>query len=445
MIEATKGVLLCGNENQIITRLSTDSRDMSESTLFVPLIGERVDGHKYIESALTFGGATLTMNHTSMDDTHPWIQVDDTLKAMQRIGTYYRSLMDLPVIAVTGSVGKTTTRDMIGKALTTSFHVFQTEGNFNSQVGVPITLARMSQKDEVAVLEAGISMEGEMAILAQMIQPDIAVFTNIGVAHIENLKNQDNICKEKMELAKALPKEGVVFLNGDDEILVKHSLDLKNPVIYYGLSKLCDYRGKNIRIENNQTHFDCVCHGNTYPVVLNVLGTHNVQNALVAIAVAKRLGVPVSVSSKAFLDFEGLRQKVYQIHNYTLIDDTYNASPDSMKASLNVLSQMEGSGRKIAVLADMLELGDQTKEYHYEVGTFIGDKNIDEVYAVGNLSQYIINGINDSTTDMVTCMFDNNGELLQYLQETIAGGDIVLLKGSNGMCLKNVVNSLLNE
>lgn len=445
IVEAVDGRLLCGNPDQIITSISTNSREMDETTLFVPLIGERVNAHRFIQSALQSGGAALTQEHDAMEDRHCWIRVENTQSAMQALASYYRGLMKLPIVAVTGSVGKTTTRDMISTALSAKFRVFRTEGNLNSQVGVPITLARISSHDEVAVLEAGMSMKGEMTRLAAMIRPDMAVFTNIGVAHIENLKTQDGICLEKMELINTMPENGVVFLNGDDEILLRHRDRIRQHVLTYGLLEGCDYRGTDIRIENNSTYFSCTCHGKTFEVVLNVLGEHNVRNALAAIAVSDQLGIDPVLAAGQFMKFEGLRQRVYQTDTYTVIDDTYNASPDSMKASLDVLSQMECKGRRIAVLADMLELGEDTIRYHYEVGTYLADRPVDELYVVGELASHIQKGAIDRRKDIITQSFADNDTLIQFLAHSLKTGDCILLKGSNGMKLQEIAKTLLGK
>ena len=216
IVKATGGKLLCGNPDKEITGFSIDSREGREDYLFVPIIGERVDAHRFIEGALKINGATLTSEHDEMEDEKPWIRVDDTVKAMQRIGTAYRNRLDLPVVAVTGSVGKTTTREMIAWAMASEKKVFQTIGNQNSQIGVPLTLSRMTAEDEAAVLEIGMSERGQIETLTKMIRPNIAVVTVIGVSHIMQLKSQENICLEKMDIIKGLPEDGKVFLNGDD-------------------------------------------------------------------------------------------------------------------------------------------------------------------------------------------------------------------------------------
>lgn len=443
IVTATGGTLLCGDAGMEVGRLSADSRDMDAHTLFVPIIGEKVDAHNFIESALAHGGATLTQEHDTMEDVHPWIRVENTLDAMQAIAKYYREKMTLPIIAVTGSVGKTTTREMITAALEAKFHVFHTEGNFNSQVGVPLTIDRMTGEEDVAVLETGISEFGEMSRLAAMVQPQMAVVTNIGVSHIENLHTRENIMAEKLRITEGMQPDGILFLNGDDTMLMSAKDKVNRPVVTYGMSEACDYRGENVKMLNGQTYFDCVVDGQRYPVVLNVLGIHNVLNALVAIAVAHKLGIEIPVAAAAFSKFQGLRQKIYECDNYTVIDDTYNASPDSMKASIDVLAEYEAEGRRIAVLADMLELGENSYEYHYEVGEYLAEKKIDVLVYMGEKAEYINRGVRDHNLCTSLVPANTCAEIIRNLKRNLTKGDVVLLKASHGMHLDEVVKELL--
>ncbi|MBQ9156261.1 MAG: UDP-N-acetylmuramoyl-tripeptide--D-alanyl-D-alanine ligase, partial [Eubacterium sp.] len=225
IVTITGGTLLCGDENKEIREFAIDSRQGNEDSIFVPIIGERVDAHRFIDGALAINGATFTQEHEEPLlglAGKPWIRVEDTVKAMQQVGTFYRNKMELPVVAVTGSVGKTTTREMIAHALSADRQVFQTMGNQNSQIGVPLTLSHISREDEVAVLEIGMSERGQIEILTNMIRPDVAVVTMIGVSHIAQLGSQENICLEKMDIVKGLPADGMVFLNGDDPFLAAY-------------------------------------------------------------------------------------------------------------------------------------------------------------------------------------------------------------------------------
>lgn len=444
IVAATGGTLLCGDENVDITDVCINSKEIKAGDLFVPIIGERVDAHRFIESALEVGAATLTSHHSGVVIAEkPYIHVHDTVKALQDIGTFIRNKFNIPIVGVTGSVGKTTTREMIAAALSGCVNVYQTEGNFNSQIGVPITLSRMTRDAEVSVLEMGMSEAGQMDTLSEMVRPDICVVTVIGVAHIEFLKTQENIRKEKLSIVNHMNKDGVLFLNGDDPMLAGIKGETEVKTFYYGTEKWCDYRAENVHMENYKYVYEYV-HGDTrIPVILNALGRHNVGNSLVGMAVADYLGLDLNKAAKSFADFKGIRQVIIDIPDkYTIIDDTYNASPDSMKASLNVLSELETDGRKIAVLGDMFELGARSEEYHYQVGTFLADKDIDELVVVGELSQNIVRAVMDRESKIKCYSFRDNGEVTLYLLSVMRPGDVVLIKGSNGMNLKEIVSNM---
>ncbi len=448
IVEVTGGRLLCGDPEKKITEFSIDSREGHEDSIFVPVIGERVDAHRFLESALLRNGAAFTSEHDSYESEKPVVRVEDTVLAMQQVGTYYRNMLELPVVAVTGSVGKTTTREMIAAALSAGRRVYQTKGNQNSQIGVPLTLSHMTAEDEIAVLEIGMSERGQIETLTKMIRPDIAVVTVIGVSHIAQLKTQENICLEKMDIVKGLPESGLVFLNGDDPFLSSYKGRLDHRTFFYGLGDHCDYRADNLVTEDGRTSFDfCWTKEDgmqsSMRVTLGTMGEHNVRNALAALGVCHQTGVDLEGAASALFEFHGQRQQIIRTKRCILIDDTYNASPDSMRASVKVLMSMrKTAGRHIAVLADMLELGDQEKQYHYEIGQFVGKMNPDEVVLYGKLAEEIGRGIRETTGDIKVKHFMERGELTEYLLREVQPEDVVLLKGSNGMKLSEVSQSI---
>ena len=446
ILEATGGKLLCGQEHTVIRDFSIDSRQGSYDSIFVPIIGERVDAHKFIRDALKINGATFTAQHSQMDDTKPWIRVDDTLEAMQKVGTFYRNRMNLPVVAVTGSVGKTTTREMIATVLASEKKVFETRGNQNSQVGVPLTLAHLSREDEIAVLEIGMSERGQIEKLTKMIRPNIAVITVIGVSHIAQLKSQENICLEKMDIVKGLSEDGMVFLNGDDPFLAPYKGKLPYKTFFYGLGENCDYRAENIHISRGMTHFTLVYADGTQEVILAAMGEHNVRNALAGLGIAHQMGLDMRIAAASLQHFSGQRQKMYRTSSCFLIDDTYNASPDSMKASAGVLSGMSGiEGRRIAGLADMLELGEDEARYHYETAQAIGKLSIDVAAAYGVLAKELLKGIREENPDIEIHWFETREELKEWLLHNVHEKDALLLKGSNGMGLSTIVEAFLEK
>ncbi|MDO5154820.1 MAG: UDP-N-acetylmuramoyl-tripeptide--D-alanyl-D-alanine ligase [Eubacteriales bacterium] len=448
IIEMTGGVLLCGDENTVLTDICINSKEIKEGDLFVPIIGERVDAHRFIESALDKGAATLTSQHDGIVVAQkPYIRVDDTVAALQNIGAGIRKRHPIPVVAVTGSVGKTTTREMITRALSAGKKTFHTDKNFNSQIGVPLTLSRMDSESEIAVLELGISEVGQMDVLSELVKPNMAVVTTIGVAHIEFMKTQETIRHEKLRIVSSMKEDDILFLNGDDDLL-KEAVEAEQitcKTLFYGTSDWCDYYAKDIEYHDSYTTFTCVHKDEQVKVYLNTLGKHNVANCVVALAVANENGISMELAAKSFKEFEGQRQRVIPLENkFTLIDDTYNASPDSMKASINVLCDMSCEGRRVAVLGDMFELGANEVLYHEQIGEFLIDKPIDELVVLGELSQNIKRVVEASDSKIKVYTFSDNEEAAIYLMATLKPEDIVLIKASNGMKLKEIVNILLS-
>lgn len=448
IVKATGGRLLCGDGGMKLKNISIDSRTMKGQDLFVPIIGEKVDAHRFINGAFSVGAAaTLTSEHDVMEDEHPWIRVADTKKALQDIGSFYRNRLKLPLVAITGSVGKTTTREMIAAALSAGYQVYKTPGNSNSQVGVPITLSQITEKDEIGVLELGMSMPGELTVIAKIARVDMAVITNVGITHIEQLGSQENIYREKMTIQDGLVDGGILFLNGDDPMLKATRAKAGCSTVYYGTGENCEYRAEDIYLEHGFPVFTAVCRGQRVPVRLSVMGRHNVLNAMVALAVADANHVPLDKAAECVGRFDGFqnRQQVYDCGGVTVMDDTYNASPVSMIAGLEVLHSMKNPGRKIAVLADMKELGPDSPRYHREIGQWLKDHPVDVLYTIGELAMEIERGASE---DGSCQCFHFEAEDRQGLYESLSGilepGDSVLLKGSNSMKLSEVSRKLIH-
>ena len=468
IVRAVGGSLLCGDENVQIDNFATNSGKAEPGLMFAPIVGERVDGHKYIESAFDCGAsASLTQNEEAVAglidkwrslgiQPKPIVLAEDSVRAMQLTAKEYESRLSLNKVGVTGSVGKTTTKEMIACALSGGLKVFKTAGNANSQIGVPVTIMNIAPDDEAAVIEMGMSEKGEMKRLATLLSLNAAVMTNIGVSHIEQLGSQENILREKWHITDAITEGGCIFLNGDD-VLLKERADLcrnnyagvfgkednrKLRICTFGHSADCDYRAENEYSDENGVGFDML-HGDVrIPVRLNVLGSHNVNNALVALAVAEFFGVDLRAAVKALEGYTGvaMRQHITKKDGAAYIDDSYNASPDSMKAGLSVLCQMPADYR-IAVLADMLELGENTKEYHRQVGEYAGQSKVDELLLYGELARYIGYGAEQYIGKIKH--FDTLGDITEYLKAEIKPGTAVLFKGSRGMKLNEVVDGLL--
>lgn len=448
IVKAAEGILLCGDGEQIIEHISIDSRSSQGNDIFVPIIGEKVDAHRFISQAFENGcAAALTSEHTTMDDTRPWIYVKDTIEGLHAIGRLCRSRVAIPAVGITGSVGKTTTREMVATALSAEKKIFKTSKNYNSRVGLPITLSEMTEQDDMAVLELGMNVPGELGTISRLAGLDMAVITNIGVAHIEYFGTQDKICQEKLTITQGLKPGGLLFLNGDDPYLMKYKDQVKFPVVTYGTGEHCDYRAVNIHMEQGHYCFSLIHGAQNIPVMLSVLGIHNVVNAAGALAVADRNGVSMEAAAKALTKFTGFqnRLQVFRKNGYTIIDDTYNASPASMKAGLIVLTGMDEPGKKYAVLGDMFELGNHSPAYHYEVGEFAATLSLDGVFLVGEMSRYIENALTDNKASCQAVHFESKEELAAKLKSLLTAGDTVYLKASNGMKLKEVTAMLLEN
>ena len=451
LVNATGGTLLAGNPNADVCKIRLDSRQVESGDLFVPIIGEKVDGHKFIDQVIEKGAAAvLTSEHDAAEQPEgfeaAWIRVEDTKNALQDIGRYLRARLSLPLVGVTGSVGKTTTREMIAAALSAKYRVYKTPGNSNSQVGVPITISEISEQDEVCVIELGMSVPGELTIIAKIAKIDMAVITNIGITHIEQLGSRENIYKEKMTIQDGLKSDGVLILNGDDDMICNTKGKDGVKTIYYGTGANCDFRAENIDLTNGGARFTAVCGNDRQDVVLNVLGQHNVMNALAAMAVCSQCGMTMAEAAeglKTFTGFKG-RQQIHSGEKLTILDDSYNASPASMKASLDVFKNIKPGMRHIAVLADMKELGEKYLEYHYEVGEYAAGTGLDLVVTLGEACHELAKGVK-AKADIPVEEFLEKEKMVEYLDTIVKEGDCLLFKGSNSMGLSAVVSHFVEK
>lgn len=457
IIEATKGHLIGGNSillDRHIKGISTDTRTLKEGELFIPLVGEIFDGHYFLDVAAEKGAAAILVHR---DDAN-WlpelfpniatIKVADTLKALQDLGTYQRSRFNIPVIAVTGSNGKTTTKDMIALVLSSKYSVLKTKGNLNNQIGLPLTLLELEDHHEVAVVEMGMNNLGEIHRLAEMARPTIAVITNIGVSHLENLETKENILKAKTEVFDFFTLEHRAILNGDDEYLAKVGDGFPFRIYYYGIGERADIRAQNVvSLGGKGISYDIIIDGETYTIQIPLPGKHNVYNSLAAIAIGKLMGIEIAEIAQSLKAFRsgGMRLNIFTTDfGINVIDDVYNASPDSVKASIDILKDLDGK-RKIAILGDMLELGDYSEKAHKEVGRAVANNGIDILITVGKDSRFIDSGARDlGMKDEKIIHLGCNKDVIELIDTMVDVGDTILVKGSRGIKMEEIVEHLRN-
>ncbi|MDU0849348.1 MAG: UDP-N-acetylmuramoyl-tripeptide--D-alanyl-D-alanine ligase [Staphylococcus epidermidis] len=426
-----------------INGVSIDSRKINEGALFIPFKGENVDGHRFITQALNDGaGAVFSEkeNKHSEGNQGPIIWVEDTLIALQQLAKAYLNHVNPKVIAVTGSNGKTTTKDMIESVLSTEFKVKKTQGNYNNEIGMPLTLLELDEDTEISILEMGMSGFHQIELLSHIAQPDIAVITNIGESHMQDLGSREGIAKAKFEITTGLKTNGIFIFDGDEPLLKPHVNQVKNAkLISIGLNSDSTYTCHMNDVKNEGIHFTINQKEHYH---LPILGTHNMKNAAIAIAIGHELGLNETIIQNNIhnVQLTAMRMERHESsNNVTVINDAYNASPTSMKAAIDTLSVMKG--RKILILADVLELGPNSQLMHKQVGEYLKDKNIDVLYTFGKEASYIY----DSGKVFVkeAKYFDNKDQLIQTLISQVKPEDKVLVKGSRGMKLEEVVDALL--
>ncbi len=443
ILKATGGTLICGGDLEF-NNITTDSRKARNGMLFVPIAGERFDGHEFINAAFELGAqAAITHKDTEPVLGKTLIRVDDTFMALGDIAKYYKKKYNVPTVAVTGSVGKTTTKDMLASVMAQKFNTLKTQGNFNNEIGLPLTVFGLEKEHEAAVLEMGQSHFGEIHHLADIARPDVAVITNIGMSHIENLGSQDGIFKAKMEIADFFDATDTLIVNGDDKFLNTVS-NKEYKVIKYGIeNENCDIRAYDVTDKGvDGVEFSVNIGSTPYRVCINVPGVHNVYNALAAICVGNEFDIAPDKIISGIENFEltKMRMAVEKFNNITVINDCYNASPDSVRASLKVLASADAK-RKIAVLGDILEMGDFAKDAHTSLGAAVSESGAEILVTVGGNAKYIADGLTDGIKPQVI-HFDKTRTASEYVYGMVKDGDVVLVKASRGMKFEMIVEMI---
>lgn len=441
IVKATDGQLICGEPDFVISEITTDSRKAGVNMLFIPLVGENNDAHDYIGNAFE-NGASAVITHRDIPprEGKSIIRVRDTRTALGDIARFYKQRYNLPTVAITGSVGKTTTKDMISSVLTMKYNTVKTQGNYNNDIGLPLTVFRLEHKHEAVVLEMGMSHFGEIHYLASIARPDIAVITNIGMSHIENLGSKENIYRSKMQICDFFDENGILIVNGDDALLSKKQSGIKT--VTYGINnKSCDLLAKNVEdLGMNGSRFTVFADGRDYEVTVKAPGVHNVYNALAAVCVGRRMGVDMEDIIDGIREFQltNMRMEVKEFGNIKVIDDCYNSAPDSIKAALSVLKSAE-SLRRVAVLGDVLEMGDFAEAALYEIGKNM--QGIDALITVGENAHFIADGAQKAGIKIIE-RFKTVDAAICFLEEFLNDGDTVLIKASRGMHFERIVAAL---
>lgn len=425
----------------IITEVCTDTRKICAGCLFIAIKGENFDGHDFAAAALEKGAVAVVVEKNCGLGKQQLI-VKSTRQALLDLAGYYRRKFHIPVVGITGSVGKTTTKDMTHFVLSSRFKTLKNEGNLNNEIGVPLTLFRLDSSYEAAVIEMGMSNFGEISRITAAVKPSIAIITNIGVSHIENLGSRENILKAKLEIIESMKPNANLILNGDDDLLSAYQ-DMTHPIIYFGIdSPVCNTKALDIELGSDETSFTAEFAGGTQRVTLPMSGKHSIYDALAAISAGIVLGIEATDAAKALSGYvpSGMRQRIVRKGGITVIEDCYNASPDSQRAALEVLRGLDAK-RKIAVLGDMKELGSMSEQAHREVGVAASNSDVDILVCCGDEAEFIADeGRKGGIKEVLH--FKNKEDAAKYLINTVKDGDALLFKASRAMKLEDIIQSL---
>ena len=452
IVTCTNGKLIAGNMTGAVKGISTDSRNINKGELFIAVKGPNFDGHNFIDKALDkkaqgllvakawFGACADKMAKIK----RPIIIVPDTVIALGQIAHFYRNKFNRPIIAVTGSNGKTTTKEMIATVLCSKYKVLKSPVSFNNHMGVPLTLLKLTSLHKAAVLEMGMNHKGEIRCLSNIARPDIAVITNAGRAHLEFFNNLQEIIQAKCELLEKLGKDAIAIVNADQTELFTQANKFNVKLIGFGIKNDCQYRASNLIEVNGGLEFAI---NKKHKFRLNILGRHNAYNALAAIAVADQLGIDMQNIQKQLMGFQGLdlRMQKMALNGIEIFADCYNANPDSTQAAIETLIAVKSEKRKILVFADMLELGKFSKDCHYDIGKLAAKRRVDILITVGTAAAEAAKAARDygmSKQSVFSCV--NCEEAYRMLTEILQPKDVILLKGSRRMCLEQILEKIVD-
>ncbi|MCC6543370.1 MAG: UDP-N-acetylmuramoyl-tripeptide--D-alanyl-D-alanine ligase [Nitrospirae bacterium] len=455
IVKATGGQLIQGNLELTAAGISIDSRNIKDGELFIAIKGDVFDGHNFIEEAIKKGACGAIVNGDyplsgSIPQDRIILSVSDTILALQETARFYRNKFTIPVTGITGSNGKTTTKEMLWSILSQKSHVLKNEGNLNNHIGVPLTLLRLDSSYKTAIIEMGISDRGELSRLCYIASPDSAVITNIGPTHLEKLGRIENVAEAKGEILKFIPSNGFCILNRDDKFFDVFKAMSAGRIISFGISPDAD-----VHIESYETvaqgksadsiSFNLICPAGRIDIKLHAIGIHNIYNALSAAAAAYAHGIAITDIKSGLERFSPVRMRsaVEKVGEIYIINDTYNANPASMVAAIDMLKNFKAGNRRFAVIGDMLELGENTIMAHRDLGIYIAGAGTDGLISVGEFAGYVAEGaVEAGMSENNVKAFNDYPHTLEQIKEWITTGDIVLVKGSRGMKMERIVEGL---
>ncbi len=450
----TGGELLKGSPEVLCKGVSTDSRDIAAGNLFVPIVGENFDGHDFIERAIQGGAAGVLIQRGKWEKLKdlaidvPFICVGDTVKSLGDIASFWRKHFDVPVVAVTGSSGKTTTKEMLASVISLSRNTLKSYGNFNNLIGLPLTFLQLNDSHEAVIVEMGTNRKGEIERLTHIADPDIGVITNVGPAHLEGLKSLEVVAREKGDLFYTMKRDGVAVVNRDDAAICHVQKQWMGKIVTFGMGGNALVRAEGVKTKGeDKTSFVLVIERKRRRIDIAALGKHNVSNALAAAACSWALGIKydqICCGLEEFRQLPGRMSRQLLKNGVSLIDDTYNANPASMRAAIETMNEIKGENEIIVVMGDMLELGNGAAEMHEEMGRLMAERNIGRIFLKGDLVRFVAEGAEKGELAKDRIVFPATPDMVvDYISSSARRGDSILVKGSRGMRMEEYVQAII--
>ncbi|MCH1963495.1 UDP-N-acetylmuramoyl-tripeptide--D-alanyl-D-alanine ligase [Clostridium perfringens] len=445
IVKATKGALLKEADVKEIKAVSTDTRKIEEGTMFIALKGENFNGNNYVLDAFNKGAKIAIVDEVKCDlnelkEDVALIKVENTGRALMDLAKFYREKLGLKVVGITGSAGKTSTKDLVAAVLSDKYKVFKTKGNFNNEIGLPLMILELDSTYDVAILEMGMRGLGQIRELAEIASPDLGIITNIGISHIEILKTRENILKAKMEIATFFDKNNTLVVCGNDDFLGSLP-EAEYKIVKTGVGENFEIGAKNIALEELSSKFTVYDGEKEEEFSLDMPGEHNISNLMLGIAIAKELGVSFEEMKRGLKNIEAtsMRLELIKKDGFSILNDCYNSSPVAVKSAIDVMKNIEGK-RRIAVLGTMRELGHKSEEAHEEIGKYAKENGIEKVLCFGDFSENIKEGYGEGCT-----VYKNKEELINDLLNIICEGDIILVKASRSLKFEEITKALLEK